>query len=173
MQKEFPNLLYHSTMVTYILHINKRKVQQLQRFMIQLPFQPGRRRQAIDVLFPLFSHKDRPQTFIHQWPLRYFSTKYPALLRRAVFSAEIHCRLPVCVRMESLRKKEKMCRGCAGDTGNYVHLCVFPQTSALPVTWRLMKNGYLIALDKRFCSRAWYCNGSAYIFVFALQRLWL
>ncbi|KXU48784.1 hypothetical protein DWZ57_07925 [Bacteroides fragilis] len=23
-----------------------------------------------------------------------------------------------------LRKKEKMCRGCAGDTGNYVHLCV-------------------------------------------------
>ncbi|BAD47148.1 hypothetical protein DWY73_20475 [Bacteroides fragilis] len=66
MQKEFPNLLYHSTMVTYILHINKRKVQQLQRFMIQLPFQPGRRRQAIDVLFPLFSHKDRAQTFIHQ-----------------------------------------------------------------------------------------------------------
>ena len=51
---------------TYILHINKRKVQQLQRFMIQLPFQPGRRRQAIDVLFPLFSHKDRAQTFIHQ-----------------------------------------------------------------------------------------------------------
>ena len=51
---------------TYILHINKRKVQQLQRFMIQLPFQPGRRRQAIDALFPLFSHKDRAQTFIHQ-----------------------------------------------------------------------------------------------------------
>ena len=51
---------------TYILHINKRKVQQLQRFMIQLPFQPGRRRQAIEVLFPLFSHKDRAQTFIHQ-----------------------------------------------------------------------------------------------------------
>jgi len=55
-----------------------------------------------------------------------------------------------------------MCRGCAGDTRYYVHLCVFPQASALPVTWRLMKDGYLIALDKRFCSRAWYCNGSAY-----------
>ena len=64
-----------------------------------------------------------------------------------------------------------MCRGCAGDTGNYVHLCVFPQTSALPVTWRLMKDGYLIALDKRFCSRAWYCNGSAYIHFFALQMI--
>ena len=45
-----------------------------------------------------------------------------------------------------------MCRYCAGDTGNYVHLCVFPQASALPVTWRLLKDGYLIALDKRFCS---------------------
>ncbi|KAA5092317.1 hypothetical protein F3P51_05435 [Bacteroides fragilis] len=54
MQKEFPNLLYHSTMVTYILHINKRKVQQLQRFMIQLPFQPGRRRQSVDVSFSSF-----------------------------------------------------------------------------------------------------------------------
>jgi hypothetical protein len=29
---------------------------------------------------------------------------------------------------------------------------VFPQASALPVTWRLLKDGYLIALDKRFCS---------------------
>lgn len=45
-----------------------------------------------------------------------------------------------------------MCRYCAGNTGNYVHLCVFPQASALPVTWRLLKDGYLIALDKRFCS---------------------
>ncbi|KAA4698055.1 hypothetical protein F3B26_19645 [Bacteroides fragilis] len=66
MHKELPNLLFHSTKVTYILHINKRKVQQLQRFMIQLPFQSGRGRQPIDVLFPLFSHKDRAQTFIHQ-----------------------------------------------------------------------------------------------------------
>ncbi|EYA02021.1 hypothetical protein M087_0356, partial [Bacteroides fragilis str. S23 R14] len=31
-----------------------------------------------------------------------------------------------------------------------MHLCVFSQASALPVTWRLMKDGYLIALDKRF-----------------------
>ena len=52
--KELPNLLFYSIKVTYILHINKRKVQQLQRFMIQLPFQSGRRRQSVDVSFSSF-----------------------------------------------------------------------------------------------------------------------
>lgn len=42
-----------------------------------------------------------------------------------------------------LRKKEKMCGGCAGDTGNNVHLCVFPIVSALLVTWRLLRDSYL------------------------------
>ncbi|EFR53930.1 hypothetical protein DXA27_01780 [Bacteroides fragilis] len=52
--KELSNLLFHSTKVTYMLHINKRKVQQLQRFMIQLPFQPGKRRQPVNVSFSSF-----------------------------------------------------------------------------------------------------------------------
>ena len=71
------------------------------------------------------------------------------------------------------KKEKKMCRGCAGDTGNYVHLCVFPVASALPVTWRLLRDGYLIALDKRFCSRAWYCNRSAYFsFFVSASNVW-
>ena len=45
-----------------------------------------------------------------------------------------------------------MCRYCAGDTGNYVHLCVFPVASVLSVTWRLLRDDYLKTLDKRFCS---------------------
>ena len=46
-----------------------------------------------------------------------------------------------------------MCRYCAGDTGNYVHLCVFPQASALPVTWRLLKDGCLTSYNQECAGR--------------------
>ena len=122
--KELPNLLFHSIKVTYILHINKRKVQQLQRFMIQLPFQSGRRRQSVDVSFSSFLAQ-REGAGVHP---SMTATLFHQKISCAPASCGIFCRnsLPaarLCLD-GCLRKKEKMCRGCAGDTGNYVHLCV-------------------------------------------------